>query len=232
MKPNELFGMVKIIVNGNWIGTSKEPYKLYLDLKNKKYMGILNIYTSILFDFKNKELVICNEAGRPMRPVFKVKDNKILYTSEIAAKIKNNEISWDDLFTNHVLEESLLEYIDPSEQNGAMISMDNANINKEITHTHAEIHPSSILGICANCIPFPNHNQSPRVTYQCAQGKQALGAFATNFNHRMDKTSYVLSYMMRPLVDTRLMSYLNLHKIPSGEMLMVAIMRLVWTMQT
>ena len=224
MKPNELFGMVKIIVNGNWIGTSKEPYKLYLDLKNKKYMGILNIYTSILFDFKNKELVICNEAGRPMRPVFKVKDNKILYTSEIAAKIKNNEISWDDLFTNHVLEESLLEYIDPSEQNGAMISMDNANINKEITHTHAEIHPSSILGICANCIPFPNHNQSPRVTYQCAQGKQALGAFATNFNHRMDKTSYVLSYMMRPLVDTRLMSYLNLHKIPSGEMLMVAIM--------
>ena len=159
-----------------------------------------------------------------MRPIFKVKDNKILYSGEIARKIKNNEISWDDLFTNHVLDESILEYIDPAEQNTTMISMDNANINSEITYTHAEIHPSSILGICANCIPFPNHNQSPRVTYQCAQGKQALGAFATNFNHRMDKTSYVLSYMMRPLVDTRLMSYLNLHKIPSGEMLMVAIM--------
>jgi DNA-directed RNA polymerase II subunit RPB2 len=224
MKPNELFGMVKIIVNGNWIGTSKEPYELYLDLKNKKYMGILNIYTSILFDFKNKELIICNEAGRPMRPIFKVKNNQILYTGEIASKIKNNEVSWDDLFTNHILDESILEYIDPAEQNSTMISMDNAKINGEINYTHAEIHPSSILGICANCIPFPNHNQSPRVTYQCAQGKQALGAYTTNFNHRMDKTSYVLSYMMRPLVDTRLMSYLNLHKIPSGEMLMVAIM--------
>ncbi len=224
LKPKELFGMVKIIVNGNWIGTSNEPYKLYLDLKNKKYMGILNIYTSILFDFKNKELIICNEAGRPMRPIFKVKDNKILYSGEIARKIKNNEISWDDLFTNHVLDESILEYIDPAEQNTTMISMNNSNINSEIAYTHAEIHPSSILGICANCIPFPNHNQSPRVTYQCAQGKQALGAYTTNFNHRMDKTSYVLSYMMRPLVDTRLMSYLNLHKIPSGEMLMVAIM--------
>ena len=42
LKPKDLFGMVKIIVNGNWIGTSNEPYKLYLDLKNKKYMGILN----------------------------------------------------------------------------------------------------------------------------------------------------------------------------------------------
>ena len=224
MKPNELFGMVKIIVNGNWIGTSKEPYELYLDLKNKKYMGILNIYTSILFDFKNKELIICNEAGRPMRPIFKVKNNQILYTGEIASKIKNNEVSWDDLFTNHILDESILEYIDPAEQNSTMISMDNAKINSEINYTYAEIHPSSILGICANCIPFPNHNQSPRVTYQCAQGKQALGAYTTNFNHRMDKTFYVLSYIMRPLVDTRLMSYLNLHKIPSGEMLMVAIM--------
>jgi hypothetical protein len=40
------------------------------------------------------------------------------------------------------------------------------------TYTHCEIHPSMILGVCASIIPFPDHNQSPRNTYQSAMGKQ------------------------------------------------------------
>ena len=55
-------------------------------------------------------------------------------------------------------------------------------------------------------------------------GKQALGMYVTNFDTRMDKTAYVLSYPMRPLVDTRLMNMINLNNIPSGQPVIVAIM--------
>ena len=54
-------------------------------------------------------------------------------------------------------------------------------------------------------------------------GKQAMGMYVSNFDNRLDKTSYVLTYPHRPLVDTRIMNLLNLNKIPSGIPVIVAI---------
>jgi DNA-directed RNA polymerase II subunit RPB2 len=55
-------------------------------------------------------------------------------------------------------------------------------------------------------------------------GKQAIGIYVTNYQRRMDKTAYVLTYPHRPLVDTRLMQMIQLAEIPSGAPLIVAIM--------
>ena len=78
LQPNEIYNKVKVIINGNWIGITNTPDKLYLYLKDKKYKGIINIYTSIVFDYKYKEIIVCNDAGRLTRPVFKIKNNKLL----------------------------------------------------------------------------------------------------------------------------------------------------------
>ena len=223
----ELFNKVKVIINGNWIGIAENPHDLYLYLKKKKQQGIINIYTSIVFDYNNKEIKICNDGGRPTRPLHRVVDNNLVITPEMALKIKNKQIKWSDLLVDHVVPDTILEYIDPEEQNCSMIAMTPNHLNKKDTfnykYTHCEIHPSTIFGILASCIPFPEHNQAPRLTYQCAMGKQAMGMYVTNFKSRMDKTAYILTYPMRPLVDTRLMNFIKLDKIPSGQVVMVAI---------
>ena len=225
----DLYRKVKVFINGAWVGITETPFELYNDMKDKKYKGIINIYTSVVFDFKLLEIRVCNDGGRLCRPLLKVRDNKALITQEIVDRLVKKEICWNDLLTSCKLDESVIEYIDPEEQNFAMIAMKSKDsyinsMDAKINYTHCEIHPSTIFGILASCIPFPEHNQAPRNTYQTAMAKQAMGVYATNFDMRMDKTAYILNYPSRPLVDTRIMNFLHLNQVPSGCQIHVAIM--------
>jgi DNA-directed RNA polymerase II subunit RPB2 len=230
LSPKDMFVNIKVFVNGAWLGNTATPIELYNAFKDKKSKGIINIYTSVVFDIKNKEIRICNDAGRLTRPVLRVKNNKVFITNNIIKELNAENLTWDDLLTDTKIDEAIIEYIDPEEQNFSMIAMKPTDlVKKENTNfiykfTHCEIHPSTIFGILASCIPFPEHNQSPRNTYQCAMGKQAMGMYVTNYQSRMDKTAYVLTYPSRPLVDTRVMGMIKLDQIPSGSAVIVAIM--------
>jgi DNA-directed RNA polymerase II subunit RPB2 len=224
----DMYDKVKVFINGAWVGITDSPEDLYQMLKEKKHKGIINIYTSVIFDYKMKEIRVCNDSGRLSRPLLRVKNKNLLITNDIINKLNSAELVWDNLLTSSKINDSVIEYIDPEEQGWSLIATKPKDIISESIHihkyTHCEIHPSTIFGVLASCIPFPEHNQSPRNTYQCAQGKQAMGVYVTNYENRMDKTAYVLNYPMRPLVDTRIMNMIQLNKIPSGSQLIVAIM--------
>jgi len=224
-----LYKKPKVFINGCWVGVTDQPIELYNEIKDKKHRGIINIYTSIVFDFKLLEIRICNDGGRFTRPMLRVKNNRAILTHDVLEKLERKEICWNDLLTNCRINESVLEYIDVEEQCHSMIAMKSKDEyiqypDAKINYTHCEIHPSTIFGILASCIPFPENNQAPRNTYQTCQAKQAIGVYALNFDKRMDKTAHVLTYPSKPLVETRLLNFIKLNNVPSGHQIHVAIM--------
>ena len=161
----ELSGKVKVIVNGCWVGISINPYEFYASLKDKKYKGIINIYTSIVFNIPNMEIRVCNDAGRLCRPVLRVIDNQTLFNQETIDGLASNAIKWNDLLVDSDRGPSIIEYIDAEEQSLSLIAITPDVLSKKddtyiYRYTHCEIHPSIIFGILASCIPFPEHIRS------------------------------------------------------------------------
>ena len=156
--------------------------------KDKKTKGIINVYTSIVFDIKNKEIRICNDAGRLTRPVLRVRDNKVFITDKIIKELNAENLTWDDLLTDTKIDEAIIEYIDPEEQSFMMIATKPKDLiqasEKKYMYTHCEIHPSMMFGVLTANIPYAEHNPAPRNMFQAAQAKQAMGIYTTSFKKR------------------------------------------------
>jgi DNA-directed RNA polymerase III subunit RPC2 len=109
------------------------------------------------------------------------------------------------------LKEGLIEYLDVNEENNSLMAVYEQDITPK--HTHLEIEPLTILGVCAGLIPYPHHNQSPRNTYQCAMGKQAIGVIGYNQLNRIDTLLYLMVYPQKPLVKTRTIEMIQYDKV-------------------
>lgn len=131
--------------------------------------------------------------------------------------LKKGNITFDDF-----LRKGLVEYLDVNEENDTYIALYESDIVP--TTTHLEIEPFTILGAVAGLIPYPHHNQSPRNTYQCAMGKQAIGAIAYNQFNRIDTLLYLSVYPQQPMVKTKTIELIGYDKLPAGQNATVAVM--------
>ncbi len=210
----------KIFVDGSLIGYCLPAHELVTELRNNRRAGKLSPNTNVAYFSKREGMseevyVNCGE-GRVRRPLIVVEDGRPRLQPGHIEKLRAGEWTWDDFVT-----EGIVEYIDAEEEENLLVALDAQEVASQ--HTHLEIAPYTILGICASLIPYPEHNQSPRNSYEAAMAKQALGIYATNFLYRVDSRSHLLHYPQKPLVKTKPMDIVGYDLRPSGQNCVVAV---------
>ena len=211
----------RIFVDGKLIGYHKDGEKLASSLRELRRSNKINSHVGISIHIPEQEgatkrlYVNCN-AGRVLRSLIIVKDGKSALTPDLLDKISKKLVSWEDLIRMGVI-----ELIDANEEENCFITFDDKHIKK---HTHTEIFPSAILGAGASIIPYPEHNQSPRNTYESAMAKQSLGFSTPMMNTSTYVRQHFMLYPQTSIVTTRAMELLGLEKRPAGQNCVVAVL--------
>lgn len=240
---------VPFYVNGGILGYTINPVKLTQVLRLMKWTGCLPAFVSVGFNIRDRRVFLYLDEGRPVRPLIHLGTDGSIPIERLQAKGRWRDLVFGDFpptkdreltslgfldplqekehpsldeyiatLTPHI---GAIEYVDPYEQNETSI----ANFPEYITRTtsHLEVHPSSILGLMTNMIPFPHHNQSPRNQLSCSQSKQGLSVYATNYMNRFDNQVHVLCYGEAPLCRTIYYDYVADGQVGYGQNLILAI---------
>jgi len=211
----------RVFVDGKLIGFHKDGEKLAYSLRELRRSSKLHPHIGISIhqpeeeDATKRLYVNCN-AGRVLRPLIIIKDGKSTFSPDLLDKITKKLVSWTDLIRMGVI-----ELVDANEEENCFITFEEKHVKK---HTHLEIFPSAILGAGASIIPYPEHNQSPRNTYESAMAKQSLGFSTPMMNTSTYVRQHSMLYPQTPIVTTKAMGLLGLEKRPAGQNCIVAVL--------
>ena len=210
-------GAYIVFMNGTPAALTREPKQFLDGFRRLRRMGRISEFVSIYVNHQHNGLHIATDEGRVCRPVIVVENGQSRVTKRFLESLRRGTMDFDDALTR-----GIVEYLDVNEENDSNIAVYESGIGPHTTHL--EIEPFTILGAVAGLIPYPHHNQSPRNTYQCAMGKQAIGAIAYNQFSRLDTLLYLMVYPQKPMVTTRAIELVQYDKLPAGQNAMVAVM--------
>ncbi|KAL2915844.1 DNA-directed RNA polymerase III complex subunit Rpc2 [Polyrhizophydium stewartii] len=226
-----------VFLNGVILGVHRNAEQFVKDLRRLRRAGRVSAFVSVYRTILQRTINISSDGGRVCRPLIIVERGVPRVTEADVRDIIHGVIKFDDLVTR-----GKIEYLDTNEETDSDIAVYESEISwtppaklradmadptappPTPNTTHLEIAPFTLLGAVAGLIPYPHHNQSPRNTYQCAMGKQAIGTIAYNQLTRIDTLLYLMVYPHHPMVRTRTIEMIGFDKLPAGQNATVAVM--------
>lgn len=208
--------MGDVFLQGKYIGTVADSESFAQGIIEQRRSGSIDRNVNVMHNKVSDAVFIENGKGRLRRPFIVVKDGKSLLTKKLLEQLEKKEISFTDL-----IKRGIVEYVDASEEENALIALDENDITKK--HTHLEISPLDILGLCASLVPFGNYNPSARLNAGAKNQKQALGMYVINYPVRFDTDVSIMEYPQVPMINTIMHELSDYENHPAGMNVVVAI---------
>src|SRR3989344_5821197 len=99
--------MSDVFIDEKFVGIVDSGSEFASKLRKERQEGKLPNEINFYYDKKLDEVNLETSKGRARRPLIIVENGKSKLTQEMLEKCKNNEMSWNDLITN-----SIIEYLD------------------------------------------------------------------------------------------------------------------------
>jgi DNA-directed RNA polymerase subunit B len=209
--------MSEVYLNNKFVGLIEEPKSFVDGIRSERRKGSISSNVNTKYDETSDQVHIECLRGRARRPLIVVKEGRPLLTEKHIKQLEKNEISWNDL-----IKQGVMEYLDADEEENALLAFFEKDLTNE--HTHLEITPLAMLGLCTSLVPYGNFNQSTRLNAGSKNQKQALGFYAANFAVRMDMDVNLLHTPQMPISQTIIHEISDYDTHPAGQNIIVAIM--------
>ncbi len=209
--------MTEVYLNNKYIGNVQQPKEFVQRVIDDRRKKKISKETNVYYNEKADEILVDCSKGRARRALIVVKDGKSLLTETHIKQLEKKEMGWNDL-----VEQGVIEYLDAMEEENSYI----ATFPEELTpeHTHLEVDPLTILGMCGSLVPYANFSPGARISMGAKNQKQALGIYASNYHIRIDTDVNILHNPQRPIVQTVTSEVIDYDKHPAGQNIVVAVM--------
>jgi len=212
----------RVFMDGRFLGYVDDGERLAKAFRKLRREGQINPGASVLYVTPLNEnayprLYISLSSGRVLRPLVVVENGRSLLTPDHVEKVAAGQLSWRDL-----VEQGVVELIDANEEENCLVAMDPEELSTK--NSHLELFPAAMFGIAASIIPYPEHNQSPRNTYESAMAKQSLGFSSPTYPISPHVRQHLLVSPQAPVVRTRTLDLLKIDERPLGQNAVVAVL--------